>query len=256
MGLILVGLMGVGCLEEGGDSSVATTWGYEIVNQFPHDSKAFTQGLIVKKGNLYEGTGQYGESALRRVTLENGFVWQEKKLKSHFFGEGITMLNGKIYQLTWKSKMGFVYDAGSFDEVGSFRYETEGWGLTHDGKLLIMSDGSHRLFFLSPETFKIQRTIEVKEGGERIDRLNELEMVEGEVWANVYGEDKIVRIDPLTGKVKGWIDLLGLRQKLPRENREKADVLNGIAYDKETKRIFVTGKYWALLFEIKLEPKD
>ncbi|HEV3471115.1 MAG TPA: glutaminyl-peptide cyclotransferase [Pyrinomonadaceae bacterium] len=231
----------------------APTYGFEVVNSWPHDAKAFTQGLIFHDGALVESTGQYGESSLRRVELTTGRVLKQVKMPPEFFGEGLTLLDGKLYQLTWQSKRGFVYDPQTFEKVGEFRYDGEGWGLTHDGESLILSDGTNQLRFMDPSTFRVTRTVSVLDGGRPLRDLNELEYVRGEIYANLWHQDRIVRLDPRTGKVLGWIDLRGL---IPRsELSDEEAVLNGIAYDAAGDRLFVTGKLWPKLFEIRVKQK-
>ncbi len=223
---------------------------YRVVQTYPHDPTAFTQGLIFVDGALYEGTGLNGQSSLRRVELETGRVLQQRDLAPEYFGEGITLFGDRIFQLTWQSHVGFVYDRTSFAPVGTFSYPTEGWGLTHDGRRLIMSDGTATLRFLDPATLRETGSVEVRDEHGPVLRLNELEYVEGEILANVWQTDRIARIDPATGRVTGWIDLTGLKPATDRP----IDVLNGIAYDPATKRLFVTGKYWPSLFEIQVVP--
>jgi len=220
------------------------------VEVFPHDPNAFTQGLVIHDGYFYEGTGQYGRSSLRKVAIASGDVERIATLDASYFGEGITILGDRIYQLTWQQGIGFVYDLETFANVGSFRYTGEGWGLTHDGEHLIMSDGTASLRFLDPETFEVVRAVEVSDGGRPVARLNELEYVEGEVWSNVWYDDRIARIDPDTGTVIGWIDLASL---YPRSRRGSEDVLNGIAYDATAKRTFVTGNNWTILLELRFD---
>ncbi len=227
---------------------------YRVVNTFPHDRSSFTQGLVYDTGFLYEGTGIKGKSALQRVDLATGEILQTRPLEDRFFGEGITIFEDKVVQLTWVSKVGFVYDRESFDPVGEFEYPTQGWGITHDGKQLIMSDGTATLYFLDPVTFGGIGQIEVRDRDGPVNRLNELEYVRGEVFANVWETDRIARIAPRTGRVVGWIDLEGLLTE--EDRRETVDVLNGIAYDSEGDRLFVTGKLWPKLFEIKLVPPE
>jgi glutamine cyclotransferase len=230
----------------------ATLYSYEVVNTYPHDLRAFTQGLVYEDGLLYEGTGLRGESTLRRVELETGTVLQQRDLPADLFGEGVTVFGDRIVQLTWQSNVGFVYDKESFELLRDFDYPTEGWGITHDGERLIMSDGTSTLHFLDPATLEETGGVEVLDGDRAVDRLNELEYVRGEVYANVWQTDLIARIAPETGRVTGWIDLTGL---LNAEDRsEPVDVLNGIAYDAEGDRLFVTGKLWPTLFEIILVP--
>lgn len=226
--------------------------GYEIVATYPHDPEAFTQGLVYDEGVLYESTGLNGRSSLRRVNLQTGEVMQRRDIDPQYFAEGLTLLNNNLVQLTWQSNKGFVYDKATFEPLREWTYPTEGWGLTHDGQQLIMSDGTATLRFLNAETFAVDREITVTDAGQPVVRLNELEYVNGEVFANVWQTDLIARIDPQTGRVLGWIDLSGL---LTPAERQGTDVLNGIAYDAAGDRLFVTGKLWPKLFEIKLAPK-
>jgi glutamine cyclotransferase len=226
---------------------------YKIVHTYPHDRGAFTQGLLFHDGFLYEGTGMEGHSGLRKVKLETGDVVQEKTLPPPYFGEGIVIFGNKLYEITWQSKICFVYDLQTFKSITSYVYNTEGWGLTTDGKRLIMSDGTETIYFRDPETFKETGKIEVRDHGKPIEQLNELEWVEGEIYANVWKTERVVRISPKDGHVIGWIDLTGLRKLAAAEGEGDMDVLNGIAYDAATKRLFVTGKRWPKLFEIKLE---
>lgn len=221
---------------------------YQVINEYPHDPNAFTQGLVIEDGVLYEGTGLYGSSTLRQVDLETGNVLQTRVLSDGFFGEGITIFGGKIIQLTWLSNKGFVYDKHSFDLIEEFGYSTEGWGITTDGIQLIMSDGTANLYFLNPETFEIVGQVEVCDN-EPVTKLNELEYIKGEVYANIWQTDKIAIINPDSGQVRGWIDLAGIYTP---ENNNSNNVLNGIAYDAEYDRLFVTGKKWSKLFQIKL----
>jgi len=231
----------------------APTYGFEVVNSWPHDAEAFTQGLIFHDGALVESTGQYGESTLRRVDLKTGKVLKQVAVPPQFFGEGLTLFGGKLYQLTWQGKRGFVYDPATFEKKGEFKYDGEGWGLTHDGESLILSDGTNQLRFIDPQTFRVTRTVSVFDGGRPLRDLNELEYVRGEIYANIWHDDRIVRLDPRTGKVLGWIDLRGI---IPRsELSDEEAVLNGIAYDEAGDRLFVTGKLWPKLFEIKLKQK-
>jgi glutaminyl-peptide cyclotransferase len=225
---------------------------YEVVNTYPHDTGAFTQGLILFDGYLYESIGLYGESSLRKVELESGLVLQQVDLPAQYFAEGLTVWEDRLIQLTWREKTGFIYDINNFSLVDQFNYPMEGWGLTQDGKHLIMSDGTANLYFISPTTYEILREVTVRYQGREINNINELEYIDGEVFANIWMTDQIVRIDPNTGNVVGWIDLSGL---LADDYRTPdTDVLNGIAFDPETERLFVTGKRWPLLFEIRLIP--
>ncbi len=222
-------------------------WTFEIVATFPHEPAAFTQGLAIHDGRLYEGTGQYGESTLRRVELATGRVEKMITLGNSYFGEGITIFGGRLYQLTWQNNVALVYDVETFDRLGTYRYDGEGWGLTHDGTHLIVSDGSASIRFHDPETFDVVRHLTVQVDGEPVTSLNELEYVNGEIWANLWYQDRIARISPETGAVLGWIDLSGL---YPRSLRTSEDVLNGIAYDADADRLYVTGKNWPWLYEI------
>ena len=225
---------------------------YEVINVYPHDSNAFTQGLAIDEGVMYEGTGLTGESSLRRVDLETGDVLQIYELPSNLFGEGITVFDDKIIQLTWQSQIGFVYDKNSFDLLQNFSYSTQGWGITTDGTRLIMSDGTANLYFLDPETFEKIGQVEVHDT-EPVTNLNELEYINGEVYANIWQTDTIAIINPDTGQVTGWIDLTGIYTPGTGDSN---NVLNGIAYDSENSSLFVTGKRWSQLFEIKLIEAD
>ncbi|MFC1793615.1 glutaminyl-peptide cyclotransferase [Planctomycetota bacterium] len=228
-------------------------WTYEVVNTFTHDTKAFTQGLVFDGGFLYEGTGLNGRSELRKVELETGNVLKTYKLPDEFFGEGITVFGGRIIQLTYQSNVGFVYNKETFELLREFSYPTEGWGLTHDGKHLIMSDGTPMLYFLDPETFKQSHKIMVLDQDSPLWGLNELEYIDGQIYANVWPTERIVRIEPETGEVIGWIDLEGILAS--QEQSEPVDVFNGIAYDPAGRRLFVTGKFYPKIYEIKLIPK-
>jgi len=241
-------------LPDSATPDVVQDYTYRVVNTYPHDRDAFTQGLVFADGVLYEGTGLRGHSTLRRVELETGDVLQTRELPAQFFGEGVTLYRNRIIQLTWQSNVGFVYDEVSFELLQEFNYPTEGWGITHDGKRLIMSDGTSTLHFLDPETFEEIGRIEVLDRGSPVTRLNELEYVRGEVYANVWQTDLVARIAPQTGQVTGWIDLKGLLG--PEDQGEPVDVLNGIAYDADNDRLFVAGKLWPKLFEIELIPLE
>jgi glutamine cyclotransferase len=221
-----------------------------VVKTYPHDPHAFTQGLEYLDGYLYESTGRSGQSSLRQNVLETGSTMKRVLLPAQYFGEGLTIFHGKIYQLTWLSKIGFIYDLHSFRQIGEFHYESEGWGLTHDDASLILSDGTNRLQFLDPASFKVIRTLEVYAGNEAVTNLNELEYIHGEIFANVWHCSRIARIDAKSGQVKAWIELDNVVQK---EKHEQEDVLNGIAYDAKRDRLLVTGKDWAEIFEIKIE---
>lgn len=229
-------------------SQTVPVYSYKVVNTFPHDRQAYTQGLEFDNGILYEGTGGYGSSSIRRVEMETGKVLQEYKLPAGYFGEGITLCGDTLVQLTWQSKTGFVYDADSFKLLRQFIYPTEGWGITYDGSRIIMGDGTSSLYFLDPENFGRTGQIQVHDDNVPIEMLNELEYFNGRIYANVWRTDRIAIIDPGDGGVSGWIDLAGLREK--GRFTGSVDVLNGIAFDKETRRMFVTGKLWPLLFEI------
>jgi len=224
----------------------------EIVAVHDHDIDAFTQGLEFADGYLYEGTGKYGNSKLRSVVPETGRVVREVALPRQYFGEGITLWKDRVIQLTWKSRTGFVFNKESFELLERFRYDGEGWGLTHDANHLIMSDGSATLRYLDPESFEVVKSLRVTDQGRPVDQLNELEYINGEILANLWGYPYIARIDARTGKVKAWIDLSGVR---PRRLKGDNAVLNGIAYDAEKRRLFVTGKNWSDLFEIRLKPR-
>ncbi len=223
---------------------------YEVVRSYPHDPQAFTQGLAFVDGVLYESTGVKGRSTLRRVKLENGEVLQMQRIPDEYFGEGIAVWRDRIFHLTYQSGIGFIYDRVSFDRVGTFSYPGEGWGLTHDGTRLIMSDGTASLRFLDPDTQRETGRIRVRDGARDVEHLNELEFVRGEVLANVWQTDRVVRIDPKTGRVLEWIDFAGLLTAA--ERAREVDVLNGLAYDAATDRLFVTGKLWPRLFEVRI----
>ena len=237
-------------LEPSTNSNVIPVYTYKVINTYPHDRSAFTEGLVFEDGVLYEGTGLHGHSTLRRVKLETGEILQIRELPPQFFGEGVTIYGNKIIQLTWQSHIGFVYDKYSFKLLQEFNYPDEGWGITHDGKHLIMSDGTENLHFLNPETFEEIIQIEVSANDIPVTRINELEYIQGEIYANIWQTERIARIDPLTGQVVGWIDLKGILS--PEDHSGTVDVLNGIAYDAKNDRLFVTGKFWPKLFEIEL----
>lgn len=222
----------------------------DVKNVYPHDTGAFTQGLFFHQRCFYESTGLNGKSTLARKEVMTGKSLQEVKISHKYFGEGIALLKGNIYQLTWQNETVLIYDVRSFQKIREIKYRGEGWGLTSDGKHLLMSDGSSTITFRDPDSFKVVREIRVRDGDTPVGHLNELEFIKGEIWANIFTEDMIVRISPENGKVTGWINLSALRSYLPRN--ETVDVLNGIAYDVNTDRIFVTGKYWPKIFEIQL----
>ena len=227
-------------------------FGYQIVRVYPHDPKAFTQGLQYVDGVFYEGTGQVGQSSIRKVELETGKVLQQRDVPPPHFGEGITVWKNDLIELTWQTHVAFVYDRNTFEPKKQFKYPGEGWGLTHDGTNLIMSDGTSDLRVLDPVTFAEKRRIKVTAAGAPLRELNEVEFVKGEIFANIWQTDYLARISPATGKVAGYIDLRGL---LSPADRARTDVLNGIAYDAEHDRLFVTGKWWPKLFEIKVIAK-
>jgi glutamine cyclotransferase len=218
-----------------------------VVKSYPHDPHAFTQGLEFFSGYFYESTGRQRQSTLRRVVIETGKVVQFVKLPDETFGEGLTIFHGKIYQLTWLDKSGFIWSLRTFRKLGKFSYSTEGWGLTHDDASLILSDGTNRLQYIDPESFRVTKTLEVFAGSEAVTNLNELEFIRGEIWANIWHSDRIARIDPKSGQVTAWIDLTAIAGP---ETREQEDVLNGIAWDSARQRLFVTGKNWSKVFEI------
>ncbi|HEX2202985.1 MAG TPA: glutaminyl-peptide cyclotransferase, partial [Longimicrobium sp.] len=218
------------------------------VRSYPHDPEAYTQGLLFHEGRLYESTGRYGQSSLREVALETGEVLRKVDLPQQYFAEGLTLLDGRLYQLTWQQGMGFVYGLDDFRQTGTFAYDGEGWGLATDGRQLVLSDGSNRLRFIDPATSQVERTLEVMDGPDYVHQLNELEWVRGEVWANVWHSSRIARINPQTGRVVGWLDLSGVLPSQPLADPEA--VLNGIAYDAAADRIYVTGKLWPTIFEI------
>jgi glutaminyl-peptide cyclotransferase len=223
-----------------------------VVHSYPHDPHAFTQGLVFADGHLYESTGINGESSLRMINVETGRIEQQVPVASRYFAEGLTTWGSTLIQLTWKSHTAFVYDRFSFRQLRTMHYPWDGWGLTQDGKSLILSDGSATLRFLDPATLHERRHITVTDRGKPIDQLNELEYIKGEIYANVWHTDRIARISPATGRVLGWIDLSGL---LPADQKSSPEaVLNGIAYDAAHDRLFVTGKLWPKLFEIKIQP--
>ncbi len=253
------------------NDSTVPVYTYEIINTYKHDSKAFTQGLVFRDGFLYESTGGQGNSSLRKVELESGKVLQKVDIENKFFAEGMTIFGDKLYQLTWRNGKAFQYDLNDFKLLKEFNYQGEGWGLTNDGKNLIMSDGTHIIKFIDPETFNIVRKIAIlQENDKPLFLLNELEYVKGEIWANIWhSEEKqtstyqgtlpnigkpnyIARINPETGKVIGWIDLANIS---PDDHEDGENTLNGIAYDAANDKIFVTGKNWKKLFEIKLKQK-
>lgn len=229
------------------------TYGYKVEESVPHDVASYTQGLFFHDGNLYESAGQYGESSFRRVDLKSGRVLDRTNYEGRYFVEGSCVLNGRLYVLTWQEGECFVYDIKTMKQLGTCRYTGEGWGLTTDGKSLIMSNGTPVITFRNPETFAVERSITVTLRGKNVMYLNELEYIKGEIWANVYGTDMIVRIDPASGEVRSVVNCTGL---LPASlRRPRTDVLNGIALDPATGHIWLTGKYWPKMYRIKLVEK-
>lgn len=232
---------------------LAPHYGYEILNTYPHDPTCYTQGLLFDGGFIYESCGTYGNSSLRRVNPENGVVLQMFGLDADYFAEGLTLLNDKLYQLTWRENTGFIYDPQSLETLGTFHYQTQGWGLTTDGSALILSDGSNTLYWLDPATMQILRQVNVTFQQQPIERLNELEYINGRIFANVYLTETIAVINPADGIVLSLIDLSNLR---PEKNRQvQGEVLNGIAYDALAGKLYVTGKNWSSLYEIRLLPQ-
>lgn len=228
--------------------------GYRVVNRYPHDPNCYTQGLIFRDGFFYESCGLYGQSKLRKVEPESGEVLQEIELEEHYFAEGLIELNGLLYLLTWQEGTAFVYNMESFEQVGSFSYSTEGWGLTSDGSALILSDGSNKLFWIDPSSGFVVNETNVTWQGHPIEYLNELEYINGQIYANIYLSDRIAIINPQTSQVETMLDMRGLRPEANLANL--GEVLNGIAYDAENQRIFVTGKNWAWLYEVVFHPID
>ena len=247
--LLLASISAVIACAQLKSNSNQNVWGYKVIAAYPHDPGAFTQGLVMVDGKMFEGTGGNGSSTLRRVDWKTGGVEEQVPLTAQYFGEGITIMGDRLYQLTWQNRLGLVYELESLKYLKSFSYTGEGWGLTHDDKNLIMSDGTSTLRFIDPTNFKVVKQLTVKAGKQKIGSLNELEFVDGEIWANIWHDDRIVRISPSDGSVVGWINLAGLYVRQPRD-RER--VLNGIAYDSKAKRLFVTGKNWPQIFEIEV----
>ena len=230
------------------------TYSYEVVNSYPHDPTAFTEGLLIHEGRLFESTGEVGKSNIREVELTTGRVLRKHDIDPKYFGEGIIIFGDKLYEMTWTTEKGFIYDWKTFRQTGEFTYKGEGWALTTDGTSLIMDNGTNMLYWRDPKTFAITDSIKVTDHGEPVMKLNELEWIKGEIWANVWQSEQIARIDPKTGVVTGWIDLTGILPSIDRTGKE--DVLNGIAYDAVKDRIFVTGKNWSKLYEIKLKKRS
>ncbi len=231
-------------------NNITPVHSYKLVNTYPHSQKSFTQGLVIDKGILYEGTGLRGRSRLLKVDIKTGSILKAARLPDYFFGEGVTIYKDKIIQLTWLSGNGFIYDKESLGLLSSFKYDTQGWGITHDSERLIMSDGTAHLYFLDPMTLKKTGQIEVLDNGEPVSLLNELEYINGHIYANVWKTDRIALIDPKNGQVTAWIDLGRLKELAGGDNDKKT--LNGIAYDADENRLFVTGKLWPAIYEIKI----
>ncbi|MCA1756901.1 MAG: glutaminyl-peptide cyclotransferase [Bacteroidales bacterium] len=229
---------------------VPPVYGYRIVNRFPHDREAYTQGLLVYNGYFYESTGQNGESGIRHVEIETGRVIKQHSLERKYFGEGLALLGDRLYQLTWTTNTGFVYDVETFSLLGTIHYNTQGWGLAAYGDRLVMSDGTNKLFFLEPDYFTVTSSVEVFDNREAVWQLNELEYINGELWANIYQTDRLARIDPSSGKVLSYVDLKGLLND--RDRKSDTDYLNGIAWDSENERLYVTGKNWPFVYEIEI----
>jgi glutaminyl-peptide cyclotransferase len=253
--LVAAALAACSCSSSVTEAGGIPEYTYQVVHTYPHDIGAFTEGLFYYKGFLYESTGKNGESSIRKVKLETGEVLQKRDLSEDYFGEGIINWKDKLYELTWQNQVGFIYNFETFAPIGQFNYPGEGWSMTTDGKRIIMDDGTPEIRFWDPETLKEISRLTVTADGVPVEKLNELEWVKGEIFANIWETDRIVRIDPKTGKVVGWIDLTGL---LPAAERTPGSdsVLNGIAYDAEGGRLFVTGKNWPKLFEIRLIKKS
>ena len=230
------------------------TYAFDIVATYPHDPGAFTEGLFIHDGRLFESTGEVGKSSIREVDLATGRVLRKRDLLPPYFGEGSVIFGDLLYELTWTSGKAFLFDWKTFEPKGEFTYEGEGWALTTDGSSLIMSDGTPVIQWRDPKTFVAKKSISVSDHGTAVKGLNELEWIKGELWANVWQSDRVARIDPSTGNVVGWIDLSGILSAMDRTGSE--DVLNGIAYDAAKDRYFVTGKYWSKLFEIKLKRRS
>ena len=252
LGAGVISLMLIAC-EPGATQDDGGVWIPTVVARYPHDSNAFTQGLIFRDGYLYESTGRRGQSSLRKVDVATGRVEQILPIAAALFAEGLTEFNNQLIQLTYTSELGLVYRFSDFGLEDRFRYQGEGWGLTHDGERLIMSDGTSTLRFLDPNDFGVVGSVDVTSEGQPVANLNELEYIDGEVWANIWYDERIARIDPETGEVRGWIDLAAL---YPADRRSADAVVNGIAYDEASDRIFVTGKLWPAIFEIELDERN
>lgn len=246
---LIASLAAFGQPKVGAPSSAAPIQKHQVVKAYPHDRQAFTQGLFFMDGELWEGTGLYQHSGLRRVELATGKILQNHPIGESYFGEGLAAVGNQLFQLTWKNGLMFVYDKTSFQLQKAFRYTGEGWGLTTDGKQLIMSDGTSALHWVDPSNGTRLATIRVTDSGREIANLNELEWIKGEIWANVWQSNRIARIDPKTGRVKAWLNLTGILSPVEAQG---TDVLNGIAYDAKGDRVFITGKLWPKLFEIRV----
>lgn len=244
----LTALLAIACTAGSAADGEPARYGYRVISEYPHDPDAFTQGLVYYRGFLYESTGRYGASSIRKVELETGHVVAKRMLEERFFGEGLTVVGERLVQLTWLEGTGFVYDLENLELLETFHYPTQGWGLAYDGAWLHMSDGSATLYRLDPETFGIVGKLEVHDARGPVNRLNELEFIEGFLFANVWQEDRIAKIDPASGRVVAWIDLAGLL----KNGTSGADVLNGIAFDPSARRLLVTGKLWPKLFAIDI----
>ena len=253
MNRLLACLAIAGCAITSCQKAVPDTLGYQIVSTRPHDSSAYTQGLQLTGGRLFESTGQYGESTVREIDPTTGQVIRKRPLAKTVFGEGLTVIGNEMWVLTWKENTVYVLEPDTFKPIRTHTYQGEGWGLTTDGKQLVMSDGSATLKFINPRDFSVIKTLEVKDGRSSVTNLNELEWIDGQIFANIYQTTKIARISPESGLVTGWLDLAGLKNQLSKPNR--ADVLNGIAHDPATGHFLVTGKYWPQMFEIKVVKK-
>ena len=246
-------LLGLAACDPGASAEEGAIWVPEVVARYPHDPNAFTQGLLFHDDSLYESTGSPDRivSSLRRVDIETGRVEQRHDIDSRYFAEGLALVGDRLFQLTWQQNVAFVYDL-DFRQIATHEYAGEGWGLTYDGELLIMSDGTSTLRFIDPADFSVRRTVTVTDEGLPRDRLNELEYIDGEVWANIWYADMVARIDPDDGRIVGWVDLSAL---YPADRRDADAVVNGIAWDPESDRIFVTGKLWPAIFEIRIRER-
>lgn len=242
------------CLPAFAATAQVPIYDYRIIKQYPHNERFFTQGLLIHQGRLFEGTGQYGQSALMEINREDGSVLRSRPLAERFFGEGIAVAGDRIFQLTWRENIAFEYDLETFEVRNSHFVATEGWGLTYDGESLILSDGSHQLYFLAPDSFSPHRVVSVTLMGQPLRNLNELEYIDGEIWANVWMTEQLVRIDPSNGQVTAIVDLTGLRAESTRAGNDA--VLNGIAWDADNRHLYVTGKLWNSLYQIELVPRS